>query len=277
MKEKLSLLVALGLASMSLATAAMPASAQSAEKTAPAKTKSPPGKSASTPASQNSKGAPADKQAEGKASDSENNKVKEKIVYKPKPNPAVDHNNRGFSLGRQQRFDESIKEHDLAVAAEPDNPIFKMNLINAYIRYGDHLRLKGQHEDAYAQYKKAEEADPNNLAASNRVAALEGRPQKQADASAQGSAASLSDLNTTMIEPLPEAQVETNQSQDDSKPVEDAVKQIESEMDNTMEVSNPSLIPSTATSESSSAETSSDASSDDSTTSSTDRPREAGF
>jgi Flp pilus assembly protein TadD len=83
----------------------------------------------------------------------------------PEPTTAVEHNKRAEELAKHGRWTEAISEHELAVAAEPNNKTFKSDLSACLLRCGDTLMGKKKYESAAGLYKRALEADAGNLSA----------------------------------------------------------------------------------------------------------------
>ncbi len=85
-------------------------------------------------------------------------------VYLQTPNPQTpdEHNNRGVELGNKGLWQDAIREHELALGAEPDNQTFRTNLSAAQLRYGDMLFNKKDFYHAAIQYRGALYVDPGN-------------------------------------------------------------------------------------------------------------------
>lgn len=85
-------------------------------------------------------------------------------VYLQTPNPQTpdEHNNRGVELGNKGLWQDAIREHELALGAEPDNQTFRTNLSAAQLRFGDMLFNKKDFYNAIKQYRGSLYVDPNN-------------------------------------------------------------------------------------------------------------------
>ncbi|MDX1989864.1 MAG: hypothetical protein SFV17_24445 [Candidatus Obscuribacter sp.] len=91
----------------------------------------------------------------------------------PTPTNPLEHNNRAVELGTRGLWDSAIREHEIAIAGDPDNEIFRRNLSGAHLRYADILASKKLYRDAIEHYTLALYADQNNGPAdSNRDATL---------------------------------------------------------------------------------------------------------
>lgn len=96
-----------------------------------------------------------------------------KPLTTPDPTNPLEHNNRAVELGNSGRWVEALKEHDVALAGDPDNEMFKRNLSGAQLRYADILAAKKRYEEAIKHYTLALYADQNNGPAdANRDATL---------------------------------------------------------------------------------------------------------
>ena len=102
------------------------------------------------------------------------------------PNYAAAHHDYALVMDHKMRRTEALKEIDLALAAEPDNPNYRMskatildrigeydaaidifsslleeNQPEAWMSYGNSLRAAGRHDECVAAYKKVVELRPN--------------------------------------------------------------------------------------------------------------------
>ena len=75
-----------------------------------------------------------------------------------KVHPAFAHSLRGGLLGMQRKFDEALREHHRAIAAEPKNIVIRTN-------FGSTLMEVGRYDDAVTQYKAAYDMDEHNISA----------------------------------------------------------------------------------------------------------------
>ncbi len=97
----------------------------------------------------------------------------DKPLTTPEPTNPLEHNNRAVELGNHGRWVEALKEHDVALAGDPDNEMFKRNLSGAHLRYADILAAKKLYGDAIEHYTLALYADQDNGPAdANRDATL---------------------------------------------------------------------------------------------------------
>lgn len=101
-----------------------------------------------------------------------NNKdyLKQKTVA---PKTPLDHNNRGVVLGMRGQWTQAFKEHELAIAGDPNNKTFKTNYSAALLRHGDELFKQGEYKQAVDTLKKSLEIDSNNKAAARILAQAE--------------------------------------------------------------------------------------------------------
>ncbi|HEY9755358.1 MAG TPA: tetratricopeptide repeat protein [Oculatellaceae cyanobacterium] len=83
----------------------------------------------------------------------------------PATSRAIEHNNRGVTLGMQGDWNMAIKEHDEALMDEPTNGSFRTNLSAAHMGYGQHLLKNGDYKQAEKEFRKALCVDPLNATA----------------------------------------------------------------------------------------------------------------
>jgi tetratricopeptide (TPR) repeat protein len=77
------------------------------------------------------------------------------------------HNNTGVTLSQIGNWDESIKEHEAALMAEPTSQAFRTNLSSAHLQYGYKAFKNGDYRLSEEQYRKAMFVDPLNADASD--------------------------------------------------------------------------------------------------------------
>lgn len=87
----------------------------------------------------------------------------------PEPRTPIEHNNRAVELGTKGLWPQAIKEHEIALAADPHNKEFRTNLSAAQLRYGDLLLSRGDTYNAIKQYRGALYVDPNNTPADEHL------------------------------------------------------------------------------------------------------------
>lgn len=87
------------------------------------------------------------------------------ILQTPNPSNPLEHNNRGVELGSKSLWPDAIREHELAVAGDPNRQEFRTNLSAAHLEYGNYLRQRGRTYDAMVQYRQAMIVDPTNAKA----------------------------------------------------------------------------------------------------------------
>jgi tetratricopeptide (TPR) repeat protein len=87
----------------------------------------------------------------------------------PEPRTPIEHNNRAVELGSKGLWPQAIKEHEIALAADPHNKEFRTNLSAAQLRYGDLLLSRGDTYNAMKQYRGALYVDPNNTPADEHL------------------------------------------------------------------------------------------------------------
>lgn len=91
----------------------------------------------------------------------------------PTPTNPLEHNNRAVELGTRGLWESAIREHDIAIAGDPENEMFKRNLSGAHLRYADILAGKKHYKEAIKHYTLALYTDQNNGPAdANRDATL---------------------------------------------------------------------------------------------------------
>ena len=103
------------------------------------------------------------------------NTLKQLKVTTPEPKTALEHNNRGVELATHGLWEESIREHNIALLEDPTNRTFRRNLSSAYLQYGNLLMDKRDGLSvvrAVAQFHRALYIDPNNKAAADRLNSL---------------------------------------------------------------------------------------------------------
>ena len=83
----------------------------------------------------------------------------------PEPKTALEHNNRGVELSTKGRWTEAISEHEQAVSCDPKNKDFRNNLSSCLLRCGDSQMSRKNYDRARELYKRALEADADNLSA----------------------------------------------------------------------------------------------------------------
>lgn len=83
----------------------------------------------------------------------------------PPPRTPLEHNNRGVELGSKRLWDDAIREHEIALNADPYNQTFRQNLSGAQLRYGIELARSGKSLPAISHFREALYADPNNAEA----------------------------------------------------------------------------------------------------------------
>lgn len=87
----------------------------------------------------------------------------------PEPRTPLEHNNRGVELGSRGLWPQAIKQHEIALAADPYNKEFRTNLSAAQLRYGDILLARNDFYNAIKQYRGALYVDPNNTPADEHL------------------------------------------------------------------------------------------------------------
>jgi tetratricopeptide (TPR) repeat protein len=87
------------------------------------------------------------------------------MLSTPEPQNPLQHNNRAVELGRKGLWAAAIHEHELALAGDPYNQTFRMNLSGACLRYGDQLTGAKKYYEAMKQYRMALYVDPTNQVA----------------------------------------------------------------------------------------------------------------
>jgi tetratricopeptide (TPR) repeat protein len=65
-------------------------------------------------------------------------------------------------LSQTGDWDESIKEHEAALMAEPTSQTFRTNLSSAHLQYGNKSFKNGDYRRSEEQYRKAIFVDPLN-------------------------------------------------------------------------------------------------------------------
>lgn len=83
----------------------------------------------------------------------------------PAPHTPLEHNNRGVELGLKGLWPDAIREHEIALNADPYNPTFRQNLSGAQMRYAIALSNKGNYLKAISHLREALYADANNAEA----------------------------------------------------------------------------------------------------------------
>src|SRR5579883_1747551 len=61
------------------------------------------------------------------------------ILQTPPPGNPLEHNNRAVELGSKGLWADAIREHEIALNGDPENPTFRMNLSSAQLHYADML------------------------------------------------------------------------------------------------------------------------------------------
>jgi tetratricopeptide (TPR) repeat protein len=84
------------------------------------------------------------------------------MLQTPEPNTPEEHNNRGVELGNKGLWPDAIREHELALQADPGNQTFRTNLSAAQLRYGDLLASRKDYYNAAKQYRGALYVDASN-------------------------------------------------------------------------------------------------------------------
>lgn len=82
---------------------------------------------------------------------------------------AAQHNAHASELVKQGRWTEAIDEFEQAITQEPNNKSFKADLSSALLRCGDVLMGKKNYKRAAELYKRALEADNQNLSAKSAL------------------------------------------------------------------------------------------------------------
>ncbi len=103
-------------------------------------------------------------------------------VYLQTPNPQtpVEHNNRGVELGQKGLWPDAIREHETALAMDPNSSTWRTNLSAAHLEYGKWLNAHGKKDLSCAEFRRAMIIDPANAAADaeldNVLASLKRNP-----------------------------------------------------------------------------------------------------
>jgi tetratricopeptide (TPR) repeat protein len=87
----------------------------------------------------------------------------------PNPTTPLEHNNRGVELGSKGLWPDAIREHEVALNADPYNQTFRQNLSGAQMRYAIELAKKGNTLQAINHFREALYADPNNAEADRNL------------------------------------------------------------------------------------------------------------
>ena len=90
----------------------------------------------------------------------------------PEPKTPIEHNNRGCELGMKGMWEAAIKEHEIALNADPENHQFRVNLSSAQMLYARQLAGKGKIYEAMTHYREALYVDPANAEADQALDAL---------------------------------------------------------------------------------------------------------
>lgn len=102
-------------------------------------------------------------------------------VNTPPPRTPIEHNNRGYELGMKGLWAQSIKEHEIALNADPENPQFRQNLSSAQMMYADQLAAQGKIYEAMNHYRESLYVDPTNAVADQGLDKLIERTLKKND------------------------------------------------------------------------------------------------
>lgn len=103
----------------------------------------------------------------GLTSDSKNH-PKSSRQELPSRNP-LEHNNKGVELGAKGHWSDAIREHEIALDADPENAVFRQNLSSANLHYADLLASHKKYDEAIDHYRKALYADPANVPADSQL------------------------------------------------------------------------------------------------------------
>jgi tetratricopeptide (TPR) repeat protein len=90
----------------------------------------------------------------------------------PPPSNPLEHNNRGVELGKRGLWLDAIREHEMALNADPYNQTYRQNLSSAEMRYGIDLYKRGSNYQAISHFREALYADPNNAEADHWLDSL---------------------------------------------------------------------------------------------------------
>jgi len=93
----------------------------------------------------------------------------------PTPKTPIEHNNRGVELGMKGLWEAAIREHEIALNADPENKEFRQNLSSAQMLYARQLASRGKIYEAMNHYRESLYVDPTNAEADH---ALDGLVEK---------------------------------------------------------------------------------------------------
>ncbi len=80
----------------------------------------------------------------------------------PVPRTPIEHNNRGCELGMKGLWEAAIREHEIALNADPENKEFRQNLSSAQMLYARQLANRGKIYEAMNHYRESLYVDPTN-------------------------------------------------------------------------------------------------------------------
>jgi len=117
----------------------------------------------------------------------------------PEPKTPIEHNNRGCELGMKGMWEAAIREHELALNADPENRQFRVNLSSAQMLYARQLASKGKIYEAMNHYRESLYVDPSNAEADQALDVLVERTLHKNDLATRMNEADKADITGNYV------------------------------------------------------------------------------